>query len=124
MRHDGRMASTHAKTNNTERAAVNAVPPVESFSNGDLLTDTAASSQSRSQAALGVISLTLNRQQWTNIVGALSIAAAQAATERNFEQMFVYNGICGLVGQRLGVTQQIVAGGDLPPPQLTRAASA
>ena len=102
------MASTHAKTNTSERAAAhaNAVPPVESFTtNGDL-------------------TLTLNRQQWTNIVGALSMAAAEAATERNYEQMFVYNGICGLVGRGLGIAQQTAAGGDLPPPQSTRAATA
>jgi len=101
------MAGTHAKTNHSERAAANAnaVPPVESFTNGDL-------------------TITLNRQQWTNIVGALSIAAAQVAIEREYEQMFLYNGICGYLGQRLGVTQQMVSGGDLPPPQLTRAATA
>ena len=118
------MASTQAKTKSNGTRRVNAVPPVESS------TNTAAIGPSRSKAAprggktSGDLTVTLNRKQWTNIVGALSLAAADLAGKRNFEQMFEYNGLCGLIGQRLGAVQQTAAGGDLPPPQLTRAAGA
>ena len=95
--YDGRMASTNAKAHTAERAATHSVHPVEPFA-GDL-------------------SITLNRQQWMNIVGALSIAAGQAALERDYEQMFNFNGVCGFLGQRLGLVQQISGVSDLPPPQ-------
>jgi len=95
---------------------MNAVPPVGS--------STKSKASQRGHGGKGDLTLTLSRQQWNSILGALSIAAADLARRRSYEQMFEYGGLCSLIGQRLGATQQTSAGGDLPPPPLTRAAGA
>ena len=97
------MAATQAKAK-TERAPLNAASSVETQS-GDL-------------------TLTLNRQQWSNMIVALSIAAGAAAVRRDYERMFEYNGICTAIGQKIGGSLAIAAGGDSSPPLQARAAGA
>jgi hypothetical protein len=96
------MATRHANSQ-TERAGIAQPVTVESLiQNGDLNQPL-------------TMSLTLN--QWRIVVGALSIAAAELAIERNYQQMFEYTGICSFLGQRLGMgAQQQSHVSDLSPP--------
>jgi hypothetical protein len=98
------MASTQAKAK-TERAPVNAASSVETLTSGDL-------------------TLTLNRQQWTSVLGGLTIAAAESAQRRNYDQMIEYNGICTVIGQKIGGSLATATGGDSSPPLMARAAGA
>jgi hypothetical protein len=70
-----------------------------------------ASSQAESNGGLNFFS----SQQWMDVLGAISIAAAHAAEERNYEQMVNYNGLSGMLSRRLGVTQGAGAPGQSPP---------
>lgn len=100
------MASTQAKAK-TERAPANGgASSVETLTSGDL-------------------TLTLNRQQWTSVLGGLTIAAAESAQRRNYDQMIEYNGICTAIGQKIGGSLAAAAtGGDSSPPLQARAAGA
>ena len=72
----------------------------------------------------GDLTLTLNRQQWTSVLGGLTIAAAESAQRRNYDQMIEYNGICTAIGQKLGGSLATGSGGDSSPPLQARAAGA
>jgi hypothetical protein len=101
--------ATRQANGTTERAGIAQPVPnvVESLLNNGDLNQT--------------VSISLNLNQWQNVVGALSIAAAELAIERNYQQMFEFTSICAFLGVRLGMTQ--TAGvSDSSPPLLTRAA--
>lgn len=61
----------------------------------------------------------LSQTQWMDVLGALSIASAHAAEERNFQQMVNYNGLSETLTKRLTANGTI---GKSPP--LTMAARA
>lgn len=59
--------------------------------------------------------------QWMDVLGAISIAAARAAEDRNYQQLVNYNGLSETLSRRLQASGTI---GKSPPLVMARAAGA
>jgi len=112
------MASTShgSKSTTHERAAsaapsVTPPPSVESFANNGDQT-------------LIDFSRDFNRSDWTNLMSANVLAAAQAQLMGNSEQMYGYTRYAYLIGTRLGVWGQTAGVSDSSPPARVRTAGA
>ncbi|MBV8571674.1 MAG: hypothetical protein JO319_13740 [Acidobacteriaceae bacterium] len=66
------------------------------------------------------VTINLPREQWTDIIGALSIAAGEIMYGGDFVRMFRYTNLCQLLGARLGYTSQVAQIAE-PPPQVQAA---
>lgn len=71
-----------------------------------------------------MLAINLPREQWTQTVSALSIAAGECARNGDLTRMFAYTNLCQAVGARLGLVAVQAVPAIAEPPPLARAAGA